>query len=105
MTLLAAFQVLLHRHTLDNDILVGSPLAGRTRSDVEGLIGCFVNIPLFRSNVGDNPTFRQLVARLRDVAIGRAGASGDRPRSAGGRIGLASRSQVPGAVQRPVLPS
>ena len=69
MTLLGAFQVLLHRHTRDHDIAVASPLAGRTRADVEGLIGYFVTTPLIRSNVSDDPTFRELVFRLRDVML------------------------------------
>jgi amino acid adenylation domain-containing protein len=69
MTLLAAFQVLLHRYTWDNDIVVAAPVAGRTRNEVEGLIGFFVNTPLYRASLADDPTFRELVARLREVVL------------------------------------
>ena len=69
MTLLAAFQVVLHRYTHDPEIVVAAPVAGRTRKEVEGLVGFFVNTPLFRTSFGDDPTFRELVARLRNVVL------------------------------------
>ena len=69
MTLLAAFHVLLHRYTGDSDIVVAAPVAGRTRHEVEGLIGFFVNTPLYRASLADDPTFRELVARVREVVL------------------------------------
>ena len=70
MIFLAAFDALLHRYTGQDDILVGSPIAGRDNSLVEGLIGCFVNMLVFRTDLTGNPTFRTLVSRVRDVAVG-----------------------------------
>src|SRR5262245_46612073 len=57
MTLLAAFQVLLHRYTGQKDVVVGSPIAGRERTEVEGLIGFFVNTLVMRTNLKDDPKF------------------------------------------------
>src|SRR5207248_3067512 len=70
MTLLAAFQTLLYRYTGQDDIAVGSPIAGRNRSEIEGLIGFFVNTLVLRSNLAGNPTSRELLARVRQVALG-----------------------------------
>lgn len=70
MTLLAAFQTLLHRYTGQEDILVGSPIANRNRSEVEGLIGFFVNSLVLRTDLSGNPTFRELLLRVREVALG-----------------------------------
>jgi amino acid adenylation domain-containing protein len=70
MTLLAAFKVLLSQYTGQEDIVVGTPIAGRTRAETEGLIGCFVNTLALRTDLSDDPTFRQLVARVREVALG-----------------------------------
>ena len=70
MTLLAAFQTLLHRYTGQNDIAVGSPIAGRTHPEVEGLIGFFVNTLVLRTEVSGHLTFRQFLARVREVAWG-----------------------------------
>ncbi|MGH7828699.1 MAG: condensation domain-containing protein, partial [Candidatus Binatia bacterium] len=64
MTLLAAFQTLLHRYTGQDDIVVGSPIAGRNRLEVEGLIGFFVNTLVLRNDLSGNPTFRELLARV-----------------------------------------
>src|SRR5713226_2349554 len=64
MTLLAAFQILLHRYTGQNDIIVGSRVAGRNRAEIEGLIGFFVNTVILRTNVSGNPTFQELLARV-----------------------------------------
>jgi non-ribosomal peptide synthetase component F len=69
MTLLAAFQVLLHRYTGQTDFAVGSPIAGRTRSEVEGLIGFFVNTLVFRGDLAGRPSFRALLRRTRQVAL------------------------------------
>ncbi|MEP6769656.1 MAG: amino acid adenylation domain-containing protein, partial [Acidobacteriota bacterium] len=69
MTLLAAFQVLMQRQSGQDDVVVGSPVAGRTRSDIEGLIGFFVNTLVFRTDLSGDPTFRELLGRVREVAI------------------------------------
>ena len=70
MTLLAAFQTLLHRYTGQEDVWVGSPIANRTRTEIEGLIGFFVNTLVLRTNLGGNPTYRELLARVREVTLG-----------------------------------
>ncbi|HEY9907622.1 MAG TPA: amino acid adenylation domain-containing protein, partial [Thermosynechococcaceae cyanobacterium] len=69
MTLLAAFQTLLHRYTGQEDIAIGSPIANRHRSELEGLIGFFVNSLVLRSDLSGNPTFRELLERVREVAL------------------------------------
>ncbi len=69
MTLLAAFQTLLYRYTQQEDITVGSPIANRNRSEIEGLIGFFVNSLVLRTYLGGNPTFRELLSRVREVAL------------------------------------
>ncbi|HEX5496979.1 MAG TPA: amino acid adenylation domain-containing protein, partial [Mycobacteriales bacterium] len=65
MTLLAALQVLLHRYTDRTDMVVGSPVAGRTSSDLETMIGCFVNMLVLRTDLGGDPTFLELLSRVR----------------------------------------
>jgi amino acid adenylation domain-containing protein len=70
MTLLAAFQTLLHRYTGQEDIVVGSPIANRNRTEIEGLIGFFVNTLALRTNFSGNPTFKELLARVREMALG-----------------------------------
>ncbi len=69
MTLLAAFQVLLHRYTGQDDIAVGSPIAGRTRTETEGLIGFFVNTLVLRTKLSGDPTFKELLSRVRITAL------------------------------------
>src|SRR5258708_4290652 len=69
MTLLAACSVLLNRYTRQEDIVVGTNIANRNRGDSEGLIGLFVgNLPL-RTDLSGNPTFFELLARVRDVCL------------------------------------
>ncbi|MUG92160.1 amino acid adenylation domain-containing protein [Scytonema sp. UIC 10036] len=70
MTLLAAFQTLMERYTGVEDIVVGSPIANRTRLETEGLIGFFVNTLVLRTNLSGNPTFEQLLSRVREVTLG-----------------------------------
>jgi amino acid adenylation domain-containing protein len=70
MTLLAGFQLLLSRYTGQEDIVVGSPIANRTRSELEHLIGFFVNSLALRTDVSGDPSFRELLRRVRGVAIG-----------------------------------
>ena len=69
MTLLAAFQVLLFRYTGQEDIVVGSPIAGRNRGEVEGLIGFFVNTLALRTDLSGDPTFLEVLRRVREVAL------------------------------------
>ncbi|KAB8317793.1 amino acid adenylation domain-containing protein [Tolypothrix campylonemoides VB511288] len=69
MTLLAAFQTQLYRYTGQEDILVGSPIAGRNLSELEHLIGFFVNTLVLRTDMAGNPSFRELLQRVRNVAM------------------------------------
>lgn len=70
MTLLAAFQTLLHRYTGQDDIAVGSLIANRNRVELEGMIGFFVNTLVLRTNLSGDPRFWDLLARVRAVALG-----------------------------------
>ncbi|HEY0603571.1 MAG TPA: amino acid adenylation domain-containing protein [Herpetosiphonaceae bacterium] len=70
MTLLAAFKTLLYRYTGQHDLLVGSPNAGRNRSETEGLIGFFVNMLVLRTDLSGDPTFQELLQRVRATASG-----------------------------------
>ncbi|HEY0739708.1 MAG TPA: amino acid adenylation domain-containing protein, partial [Herpetosiphonaceae bacterium] len=69
MTLLAAFDVLLARWSGQQDIAVGTPIAGRVRPELEDLIGFFVNTLVLRTNLAGQPTFAELVARVRQTAL------------------------------------
>jgi amino acid adenylation domain-containing protein len=69
MTLLAAFQVLLGRYSGQDDIAIGTPVAGRNRPELEGLIGFFVNTLVMRGDLSGDPGFRQLLRRIRRTAI------------------------------------
>jgi len=69
MTWLAAFQLLLARHTGEYDVCVGSPIAGRERADVEPLIGLFANTLALRGDLTGDPTFRELMLRTRVMAL------------------------------------
>jgi len=69
MTLLAAFQVLLYRYTGQEDICVGSPIAGRTRPETETLIGCFVNTLVLRVVLERDTTFEELLAQVRTISL------------------------------------
>ncbi len=70
MTLLAAFKILLYRYTQQEDITIGSPIANRNRSEIEGLIGFFVNSLVLRTDLSGNPTFREVLQQVREVALG-----------------------------------
>ena len=71
MTLLAAFETLLYRYTGQSDILVGTPIANRTRAEMEGLIGLFVNTLVLRRESEREPELReQLLERMREVCLG-----------------------------------
>ena len=69
MTLLAGFTALLHRYTGQEDILVGSLTAGRNRAELEPLLGYFVNPLTLRVNFSNNPTFHELLSRVRDTVL------------------------------------
>jgi amino acid adenylation domain-containing protein len=70
MTLLAAFGVLLGRYTRQDDIVVGTPVAGRDRVELEKLIGLFINTLVLRVDLSGNPSFRELLRRVRETALG-----------------------------------
>lgn len=69
MTLLAAFKVLLARYSGQDNLVVGSPIAGRNRVDLEGLIGFFVNTLALRTDLSGDPTFRELLGRIRESTL------------------------------------
>ena len=70
MTLLAAFQTLLYHYSGQSDIVVGTPIANRTRSEVEGLIGLFMNTLALRGDLSGDPRFTALLGRVRESALG-----------------------------------
>jgi amino acid adenylation domain-containing protein len=70
MVLLAGFQAVLHRYTGQTDVVVGTPIANRTRSELEHLVGFFVNSLVLRTDLAGDPSFRQLVRRVREVMLG-----------------------------------
>jgi amino acid adenylation domain-containing protein len=70
MTLLAGFKALLARLTGQDDLAVGSPIAGRTRGEVEGLIGLFINTLVLRTDLAGDPTFCETLTRVRETALG-----------------------------------
>jgi len=70
MTLLAAFQVLLRRYSGQDRINVGSPIANRTHAETEQLIGFFLNTLVLSTDLTGNPTFRELLARVRELSLG-----------------------------------
>jgi amino acid adenylation domain-containing protein len=70
MVLLAAFQALLGKYSGQSDVVVGTPVAGRQRSEVEGLVGFFVNTLALRGDLSGDPTFSELVERAREATLG-----------------------------------
>ena len=69
-TLLTAFKILLHRYTNQDDLFVCTPTANRNRNQTKGLIGYFVNLLVLRTDLSGNPSFRELLSRVRQVASG-----------------------------------
>ncbi|HEX6908775.1 MAG TPA: amino acid adenylation domain-containing protein, partial [Longimicrobium sp.] len=70
MTLLAAWQLLLSRYSGQDDVCVGTPIAGRTRLETEGLIGFFINTLVLRTDLSGAPSFRALLGRVREATLG-----------------------------------
>lgn len=69
MILFASFAALLHRYTGSEDIIVGTPAANRNRTEIEGLIGCFLNILVLRADLSGDPAFRTLIRRVRQMTL------------------------------------
>ena len=69
ITLLTAFKTLLYRYTGQEDIIVGSPIANRNRPEIKGLIGAFINTLVLRTDLSGNPSFRELLQRVRDLTL------------------------------------
>ncbi|WP_329571773.1 non-ribosomal peptide synthetase [Kitasatospora sp. NBC_01266] len=70
MTLLAAFQLLLAKYSGQQDIAVGTPIAGRNRAEIEEMIGFFINTLVMRTDLSGDPSFGELVARVKETALG-----------------------------------
>ncbi|HVG44488.1 MAG TPA: condensation domain-containing protein, partial [Longimicrobium sp.] len=70
MVLLGAFQVLLSKYAGSEDVVVGSPIAGRTRGEVEALIGFFLNTLVLRTDLSGDPSFRETLRRVREATLG-----------------------------------
>src|SRR5207302_4276400 len=69
MTLLTAFKILLSRYSGSEDVVVGSPVAGRTRVETEAMIGFFVNTLVLRTSLAGNPTVREALQRVSQVTL------------------------------------
>ena len=70
MVLLAVYQILLSKYSQQDDISVGTPIANRTRGELEGLIGFFVNTLVMRTDLSGSPTFLEVLERVRETALG-----------------------------------
>ena len=70
MTLLAAFQLLLSRYSGQDDVVIGSTIAGRSRAETEGLIGFFINALPLRTDLWGDPSFLELLKRVHEVCLG-----------------------------------
>jgi hypothetical protein len=69
MVMLAALQTLLHTYSVNEEVVVGVPVANRARPEFEHLIGCFINMVVVRGNLSGNPTFLELLNRIRETAL------------------------------------
>src|SRR5215472_1406611 len=70
MTTLSVFQLLLARLSGTSDVIVGTPVANRDRSELERLIGLFLNVIALRTDVSDNPSFLNLLSRVKETVLG-----------------------------------
>jgi non-ribosomal peptide synthetase component F/acyl carrier protein len=70
MTLLTAVKILMRYHTGEQNIVIGTDVANRNRADIEGLVGFFVNQLVLHTNLSGNPTFRELLLKVREVTLG-----------------------------------
>ena len=70
VVLLAAFQAILHYHTGQDDLLVASPVVGRSRAEFEGIVGLFTNPVVLRANLSGNPTFTEFLGQVRKTVLG-----------------------------------
>src|SRR5205085_10072154 len=68
--LLAAFAVLVHRHTGEEQVVLGSPVAGRNRAELERVVGFFFNMLVIRADASGDPSFRELLRRVRQTILG-----------------------------------
>ena len=93
MTLLAGFQVLLSGYAGQEDVVVGTPVANRNREEIEGLIGFFVNTLVLRTDLTGEPSVRELLGRVKEVALGAYAASGRAVREAGGGVAAGAESE------------
>lgn len=69
MTMLAVFKLLLYRYTGQEDVIVGSPIAGREKAELEPLIGCFLNTLVLRTDLSGSPTFNQVLENVHRVCV------------------------------------
>lgn len=69
MTLLAAFKTMVARYTGEDDIVIGAPIGIRDKPELENMIGCFINTLVLRTDLSGNPSFRELLGRVRDTAL------------------------------------
>ena len=76
MTLLAAFKILLHCYTSQDDIIIGTPIANRNRLEIEGLIGFFVNTLVLRTDLSGDPDFSEALAARAGSLFGSICTSG-----------------------------
>jgi amino acid adenylation domain-containing protein len=70
MLLTAAFKIVLSRHSGQDDILIGTPVANRSRKEIEGVIGLFLNTLVLRTDLSGDPTFTELIRRVRETTLG-----------------------------------
>ncbi|WP_205625370.1 amino acid adenylation domain-containing protein [Flavobacterium sp. ABG] len=69
MVMLSAFKVLLSRYSGQDDICVGTPIANRTQAELEGMIGFFINVLALRSDLGGNPSFKELLEKVKETTL------------------------------------
>ncbi len=70
MVLVAAFKTFLYRYSGQSDFLIGTPVTSRTQPETDSLIGCFMNMLVLRTDLSGNPTFRELLGRVRETVLG-----------------------------------